>query len=87
MKNNVFNVGEESLNYSKEDICKKINNKIDFYLYFADIGKDKDRRNYIVSYEKIRNTGFKLQYDLEFGIEELIEAIPLLETKLKYFNA
>src|SRR5207302_765829 len=48
MKNDVYNTGSEDLNYSKEEIALKIQNKIPFYLHFADVGKDEDQRNYEV---------------------------------------
>jgi nucleoside-diphosphate-sugar epimerase len=87
MKDQVYNVGSEQLNYSKEDICKLIQKKLPGYVYFSDIGEDKDKRNYVVSYKKISNTGFKLRYTLNEGIDELIKTIPLLSLKSKYFNA
>ena len=86
MKNQIYNVGSEKFNYSKEDICKIINKKIPGFIYFSEIGEDKDKRNYIVSYEKITNTGFKLEHNLEEGIDELIKTMPLLSTRSKYFN-
>ena len=87
MRNQIYNVGDDKLNYSKEDVCNMINKKINGYIYFAEIGEDKDKRNYVVSYEKIKKTGFKLQYDLSYGIDELIKTIPLLNNQSKFFNA
>src|SRR3989344_1656891 len=39
MKDNVFNVGHESMNLPQQDLANKIKEKIDFYLYFAPIGQ------------------------------------------------
>ena len=86
MKNNIFNVGNEKLNYSKEDVCNAIKKKVEGYIYFAEIGKDKDQRNYYVSYEKIRKTGFKNKYDLEYGINELTKTINLIQIKNGFSN-
>jgi len=86
MKNEVYNVGNENLNYSKEEVCKIIKSKLPGYIYFSEIGEDKDKRNYIVSYKKIAKTGFKLQFGIEEGIDELIKTIALLQVKSKYFN-
>ena len=55
---NVFNVGHESLNFTKEDIVKLIKQRVDFLVYFAEFGKDEDRRDYEVDYSQIRSTGF-----------------------------
>ena len=32
-------------------------------------------------------TGFKLQYTIDQGIDELVKTIPLLSFKSKFFNA
>ena len=86
MKNNIFNVGNEKLNYSKEQVCNVITSKLDGYVYFSEIGSDKDQRNYFVSYKKIRETGFKNHYDLEYGIDELIKTINIIQIKNKFSN-
>jgi nucleoside-diphosphate-sugar epimerase len=86
MKNEVFNVGSEELNYSKEDIARKIQSKIPFYLHFADVGKDEDQRNYEVSYEKIRSHGFKLTVDVDKGIDELIRACEVIDLRSEFSN-
>jgi nucleoside-diphosphate-sugar epimerase len=86
MKDQVYNVGSDQLNYSKEDVCRLIQKKIPGYVYFSEIGEDKDKRNYVVSYKKIANTGFKLQYTLNEGIDELIKVLPLLSVNLKFSN-
>ena len=87
MKNEVYNVENEKLNYSKEDVCNIIKSKVPGYIYFSEIGEDKDKRDYVVSYKKIAKTGFKLQYTIDQGIDELIKTIPLLDFKSKFFNA
>ena len=86
MKSDVFNVGVETMNYSKKEICLKIQNKIKFYLHFADFEKDEDERNYIVSYDKISKIGFKPEITLEDGINELIEISKILHIENKYSN-
>jgi nucleoside-diphosphate-sugar epimerase len=74
LKNEIFNVGSEKANFTKEDICLKIKEKINYHLYFADVGTDPDQRNYEVSYEKIRSKGFETTISVEKGIDELIKA-------------
>jgi len=86
MKDNVFNVGHESMNLTKEDIAKKIREKIEFYLNFGDIGHDSDQRNYEVSYEKIRKTGFTTDISLDEGIDELIRAFNMMRVPSPHSN-
>ena len=47
------------------------------------IKKDPDQRNYIVSNEKIENTGFKPEYSLSYGIKELIKGYTMLKNQIK----
>jgi nucleoside-diphosphate-sugar epimerase len=86
MKHSIFNVGDNSNNYSKEEIALKIKEKIDYYLHFADIGEDEDKRNYIVSYGKINSIGFKATTTVDEGINELIKACQIFEFKHPYKN-
>ena len=55
-------------------------------LFFAEIGKDEDQRNYEVSYAKIRSKGFKTEVDMETGIEELVKAADLLVQHNEFSN-
>lgn len=86
MKDNVFNVGSEALNYSKEEIALFLKRKLDFYLHFAEIDQDEDKRNYEVSYEKISALGFKTGVSLEEGVEELIKVSQVLDLYHPYSN-
>jgi nucleoside-diphosphate-sugar epimerase len=86
MKDDVFNAGSEEMNYSKQDIALKIQEKIPYYLHFADVGKDEDQRNYEVSYEKVRRLGLKTRIDVDCGISELIRAYSVIDAKSEYSN-
>ena len=87
MKNNVYNIGSNNMNFSKKDVCELIKSKIsDSYFNYADVGQDADKRNYIVSYEKINDLGFDTTISLETGIDELIKTIPLIKMSNPYFN-
>lgn len=87
MKNNVYNVGSNTMNFSKKQVCEVISGKItNSYFNYADVGEDADKRNYIVSYEKINKLGFDTTISLEEGIDELIKTIPLVKTSSPYFN-
>jgi len=78
MINNVFNVGDESMNYSKEEVALKIKEKIEYYLHFADVGTDEDKRNYYVSYKKINALGFNTTVTMDEGIDYLRRGFILL---------
>lgn len=84
MKNNVYNVGHESMNFTKEDIAKKIQQKINFHLHFADFGADPDQRNYEVSYAKIRAAGFETKISLEQGIDEMVKGLQMVNVQNPY---
>lgn len=86
MQGNVYNVGDNRSNFTKEDIALKIAAKVQYYLHFADIGEDKDKRNYEVSYAKINSLGFQCDVSVDNGIDELIGAIPVLEHRSQYRN-
>jgi nucleoside-diphosphate-sugar epimerase len=83
---NVFNVGHDSLNYTKEDIVGLLQKRIDFLVHFAEIGKDADRRDYMVDYSRIRSTGFETTIDIGRGLSELIDGLKLLRIKNPHSN-
>lgn len=79
MKDEVYNVGLSDANLSKLELCMKIKGHIpDFYFVEAEVGEDPDKRNYIVSNEKIEKTGFKPDYNLDDGIKELIKGYKII---------
>ncbi len=86
MVDDVYNVGSEKLNCTKEDIVLKIKEKIDFFLHFADFGADPDKRDYEVSYKKIRDKGFETMISLESGIAELIAGLGMINLRNPYSN-
>lgn len=86
MRDQVFNTGNDEMNYSKEEICYLLKEKIDFYLHFAEIGEDEDKRNYEVSYEKIHKLGFDTTITVQEGIDQLIHAYSALDLKREYSN-
>jgi len=86
MRDEVYNVGHESMNYTKEEVALKIKEKVDFFLYFADIGSDPDKRDYEVSYEKIRRLGFETKVTMDQGIDELIRGFQMITFRTPYRN-
>ncbi len=86
MKNKIYNVGSEKMNYSKKDICEIIKERTSFYVHYADIGEDQDKRNYVVSYKKINALGYDTTIQVEQGIEELVRALKAIKFKIPYAN-
>jgi nucleoside-diphosphate-sugar epimerase len=81
MKGEAFNVGLSSANLSKRELCEKIKEYIpSLYIHSAPIGEDPDKRDYIVSNEKLESLGWKPDVNLDNGIQEIIQAYPLLKT-------
>ena len=79
MKGEPFNVGLSSANLTKRQLCEKIKEYVpEFYIHSAPVGEDPDKRDYIVSNEKIEATGWKPNFNLEMGITELINAYSYL---------
>jgi len=86
MKGNVFNVGLSSANLSKLELCEEIKKQIpDFVITEASVGKDPDQRNYIVSNDKIEQTGYTTDVTLKDGIRELIKGYQMIKNN-QYSN-
>jgi len=80
MKNEAYNVGLSDANLSKMELCEEIKKHVpDFYFTEAQVGEDPDKRNYIVSNEKIERAGFKPEWGLERGIKELIKGFKIVK--------
>ncbi|MFZ3072173.1 MAG: SDR family oxidoreductase [Thermodesulfobacteriota bacterium] len=86
MKNQAYNVGLSDANLSKTELCAKIKEHVPDFVYLeAPIGEDPDKRDYIVSNEKIEKTGFKAAYSLDTGIKELIKGYRMINNS-RYAN-
>ncbi len=82
----VFNVGHDSLNYTKEDIVNLIREQVDFLVHFAEIGTDADKRDYMVDYSRIRDAGFETIIGIDAGLSELVHGLKLMRLKNPYSN-
>jgi len=79
MKGEMFNLGLSDANLSKLELCMEIQKQLpDFYFSESAIGKDPDKRDYIVSNAKIEKTGFKPDVSLQKGIAELIKGFRII---------
>lgn len=79
MRHNVYNVGLSNANLTKQELLETIQKYIpDFAISYNDFYEDPDKRDYIVSNEKLEKTGWKPQYSLEDGITELMKTYQVL---------
>lgn len=87
MKNGPYNVGLSDCNISKRELCEEIKKQIpSFYFVEAEVGEDPDKRDYIVSNEKIEKAGFRPKVSLQEGIAELIKGYQVVK-RSQYANA
>ena len=83
MRGQVYNVGLSEANVSKWELCQAIQKHIpDFVFQEAQLGKDPDQRNYVVSNAKIEATGFRQTHSLDFGIQELIKGYQMIRNSV-----
>jgi nucleoside-diphosphate-sugar epimerase len=79
MKGEPFNVGLSSANLTKRQLCEKIKEYVpDFYIHSAPIGEDPDKRDYVVSNDKIESLGWTPKHTLDAGIQELLKGYLIL---------
>ncbi len=83
MKGQAYNVGLSSANLSKIQLCEKIKEQLPSFVYLeAPVGEDPDKRDYIVSNDKLEATGWKPDWTLEAGIKELIKGYAMLKNSV-----
>lgn len=75
-----YNLGLDSANLSKEELALKVKEFVSsFYIHFAEYGTDPDKRNYIVSSNRLKLAGFEAKRGLNEGIPELIKAYRMIK--------
>jgi nucleoside-diphosphate-sugar epimerase len=78
--NNAFNVGLTSANMSKLQLAQKIKEYVaNLVIIEEQFKEDFDKRNYVVSNEKLEKTGWNCDYSLDFGINELLKAYKMIQ--------
>lgn len=87
MKNQIYNVGSNDMNFSKKEICELIAKYTDVYIHYSDYDGDADKRNYIVSYDKISSLGFAASISVEEGIKELLQSHQAINLSNHHMNS
>ncbi|MFA5097221.1 MAG: NAD(P)-dependent oxidoreductase [Candidatus Margulisiibacteriota bacterium] len=80
MKGQVYNLGLSDANLTKMQLCQEIKKQIpDFYFVEAAVGEDPDKRDYLVSNEKLEKTGYRPDVSIRDGIRELIKSFAIIK--------
>ena len=74
-----YNVGLDDANLSKEELALAVKQQVpEFYIHFSEIGTDPDKRNYIVSNQRLREAGFEASRSINMGISELVKGFSMM---------
>ena len=85
LKGNIFNLGLSTANITKIELAKKIKKKRKkVKISIFKNRKDPDQRDYFVSNKKIEKFGFKATFELDAGIEEMLNVFE--NTKVDFKN-
>jgi len=79
MRGRAYNVGLEDANLTKLELCAVIQKHLPKFVFLeATIGEDPDKRDYIVSNQRVLSTGWSPTWDLDRGIRELLKGYTIL---------
>ena len=74
-----FNVGLDKANLTKEALALAIKDAVPaFSILFSEVGSDPDKRNYVVSNQRLREAGFEAKRSLDEGVRELIKGYRMM---------
>jgi nucleoside-diphosphate-sugar epimerase len=83
MRDQPYNVGLSDANLSKMELCQRIQKQLPKFVFLeAPVGEDPDKRDYIVSNEKVERTGYQPVFSLDEGIGELIKGYRMLRNSI-----
>ena len=83
MKGKPYNAGLEEANLSKLELCAKIKEHLPEFVYIeAKVGEDLDKRDYIVSNQRLLSSGFQTEWNLDRGIRELIKGYTIIRNTI-----
>ncbi len=81
MKGETYNVGLSEANLTKRQLCEEIQKILpEFHILESNIGQDPDKRDYLVSNEKIEALGWRPDHSLQSGIEELVKGFTMIRS-------
>jgi nucleoside-diphosphate-sugar epimerase len=79
MRGQAFNAGLSEANLTKRQLCEHIGRHVPGFVWLeAPFGEDPDKRDYLVSNEKLEATGWRPEQGIDSGILELIKGFQML---------
>ena len=78
-KNETFNVGNDEINMNKLQLAQTIQQHLPLEIIKAEFTTDPDKRDYIVSSQKLYDRGFTCDYDLDDGIQQMLKVYSLID--------
>lgn len=80
LKEEIYNIKLSNVNLTKRQLCEEIKKQIPNFVYLeSPISEDPDKRDYIVSSEKIEKAGFRAKTSIQIGITELIKGYQIIK--------
>ena len=73
MKGEIYNLGNDSINMTKEELVKKICAVTGATWSIVADRTDPDKRDYEVSSQKLYNIGYRCKRSLEYGVKEMMD--------------
>ena len=79
MEGRPYNAGLDEANISKEELAIAVKEHVpEFFIHYSEIKSDPDKRNYIVSNERLRDAGFEARRTISEGIQELVKGYAIM---------
>ena len=73
MAGEVYNVGDNNMNYSKLDCAQKIKEYVPHLDIIQSKLNDLDERNFVINFDKLNKFGFKPTVSMDEGIKEMVK--------------
>ncbi len=86
MAGRAFNVGHESMNFTKKELADKVSELTGCYLHFNEIREDPDKRNYSISFKRIQEVGFFPEIGWDRGLQEVYDGMKTIRWQNPFAN-
>jgi nucleoside-diphosphate-sugar epimerase len=73
LSHRVFNLGHDDSNCTKWELCGKIQEHVPNFYFLTGPGADPDKRDYVISNDRLHRAGFVPKLSLDWGIVELLK--------------